>query len=284
MGGHSLLIRVCAKKKKAFFIISFSIRHVYRHASLLHWVHVLGRVRMRASFWDSILVYVLGDSMSCLFDFCERSKWPFFRVSGSLLYPLSHLFQTWLLSMLLCRLTITHFPIFLSSPIFILFLLFSSCLMFDLGSTSTLYSCLFDMSIPLSSLFVWGPLGPGLMTLSMHCISRIRGMGIISLGSLSLVSFHLFHPITLAYLISHVWRPPWGHYFSLCLIAHTWAILEFGWRLFHRAWWMRSYDMIYTGVYPFLLVMDFRRWYDLYWGIPHSSMTVSFGMTPNIGA
>ena len=90
-GGHSLLIRVCAKKKSAFFIISFSIGHVYRHANLLHWVHVLGRVRMRASFWDSILVYVLGDSMSCLFDFCERGKWPFFRVSGSLLsihYPI----------------------------------------------------------------------------------------------------------------------------------------------------------------------------------------------------
>ena len=54
MGDQSLLIRVCAKKKSAFFIISFSIGHVYRHANLLHWVHVLGRVRMRASFWDSI--------------------------------------------------------------------------------------------------------------------------------------------------------------------------------------------------------------------------------------
>ena len=40
---------------------------------------------------------------------------------------------------------------------------------------------------------------------------------------------------------------PWLH--ILCLTAHTWAILEIGWRLFLRAWWMRSYDMIYTRTY-----------------------------------
>ena len=152
----------------------------------------------------------------------------------------------WLLSMLWCRLTITHFSISLFSCIFVLFLhftlprliffLFSSCLMFDLGSTSTLYSCLFDMSIPLSSLFVWRPLGLGLMTFSTHCISCMRGMRIISLGFLSLVSLHFFHPITLAYVTSRVWRPPWGHYFTLCLTAHTWAILELGWWLFLGAW------------------------------------------------
>ena len=96
------------------------------------------------------------------------------------------------------------------------FFLFSSCLMFDLGSTSTLYSCLFDVPISLSSLFVWGPLGLGLMTFSMHCISCMRGMGIISLGYLSLVSFRFFHPITLAYVTSCVLRPPWGHDFTYC--------------------------------------------------------------------
>ena len=62
------------------------------------------------------------------------------------------------------------------------FFIFSSCLVFDLGSSSTLYSCLFDMSIPLSSLFVWRPPSPGLMTFPTHCISCIRGMGIIIIG------------------------------------------------------------------------------------------------------
>ena len=186
--------------------------------------------------------------MSRPFDFCERGEQHFFSISGSLLYPSSHLFWMWLLSMLWCRLTITHFPISLPSFIFVLslhfyhispdFFLFSSFLMFDLSSASTLYSYLFDMFIPLSSLLVWGPLGSGLMTFSMHCISCTRVMGIISLGSLSLVSFHFFHPITLAYVTSRVWRPPWVHYFILCLTAPTWAILELGRRLILGAWWM----------------------------------------------
>ena len=44
-------------KNGALFILLFSIGHVYGCASLLHWVHVLERVRMRASFLRSILVY-----------------------------------------------------------------------------------------------------------------------------------------------------------------------------------------------------------------------------------
>ena len=99
--------------------------------------------------------------------------------------------------------------------------LFSSCSIFDLGSTSTLYSCFFYVFVPLSSFFVWEPLGPWLMRFfSTHCISCMRGMGIISLGSLSLVSFHFFHHITLAYLTSCVLRAPWGHDFTHC----TWQL------------------------------------------------------------
>ena len=114
------------------------------------------------------------------------------------------------------------------------------------------------MFIPLSSLLVWGPLGPGLMTFSTHCISCMRGMGIISLGALSLVSFHFFHPITLAYVTSRVWRPPWGHYFTSCLAAHTWAILELGRRLFLRAWWMGSWDDDLHWAYPYYRWWIFR--------------------------
>ena len=56
-GDHSLLIRVFEKKNSALFILLFSIGHVYGRANLLHWVHVLEGVCMRASLWDSILVY-----------------------------------------------------------------------------------------------------------------------------------------------------------------------------------------------------------------------------------
>ena len=90
-------------------------------ASLLHWVYVLERVRIGASLWDYILVY-FGWEYELPIHFCERGERPFFSISGSLLYPSFHLFRMWLLSMLWCKLTITHFSISLLSSIFILFL------------------------------------------------------------------------------------------------------------------------------------------------------------------
>ena len=42
------------------------------------------------------------------------------------------------------------------------------------------------------------------------CISYMRAWVLI-IGYLSLVSFHFYHPITLAYVTSRVLRPPWGH-------------------------------------------------------------------------
>ena len=97
MGGHSLLIKLCAKKqqkqkKNALFILSFSIEHMYGCASLLHWVYVLERVHMGTSFWDSILVYILGESMSCPFDSCERNEWHFFKISRSSSYSSLNMF------------------------------------------------------------------------------------------------------------------------------------------------------------------------------------------------
>ena len=80
------------KKKNALFILSFSIEHMYGCASLLHWVYVLKRVHMGTSFWDSILVYILGESMSRPFYFCERDERHFFRISGSLPYLSLHPF------------------------------------------------------------------------------------------------------------------------------------------------------------------------------------------------
>ena len=149
------------------------------------------------------------------------------------------------------------------------FFLFSSCLMFDLGSTSTLYSCLFDMFIPLSSLFVWGSLGPRLMIFSTHCISCMRGMRIISLGLLSLVSFHWFHPKTLAYVTSRVLRTPWDHdltysawrltYGQYLRLVGDYFLEQDEWGIeamdYIRAypsyqWWILWDDVIYTGAYP----------------------------------
>ena len=151
------------EKKSALFIIPFSIEHMYGCASLLHWVYVLERVRMGAYLWDSILVYVLGESMSRPFDFCERSERLFFRIFGSLPYSSLHPFSCDLSHALMQ--VDHHSPFYLFAFFYLYFIpsfhftsfdsfLFSSFLMFDLGSISTLYSCLFDVSIPLSPLFV----------------------------------------------------------------------------------------------------------------------------------
>ena len=83
-------------------------------------------------------------------------------------------------------------------------------------------------------------------------------------------ALHLMHEGYEDYII-RIFKPsflsfPSPYYLSLCyvpclkttlrswlrtlyLTTHTWATLEIGRRSFLRAWWMRSYDMIYTGAY-----------------------------------
>ena len=103
---------------------------------------------------------------------------------------------------------------------------------------------------------------------STHCISCMKGMRIISLRFFSLVSFHFFHLISLAYVTSRVLRPPWNHDFTHC----TWQLthgqysrlvgdyfLEHdGWgvgvTIYTRAypsyqWWIFKGDVIYSKVY-----------------------------------
>ena len=201
-------------------------------------------------FWDSILVYILGESMSRPLDFCERGEQPILRISGSLPYSSLHPSLCDLSSCFVVGwplLTFLSFCFFLSlfyysiSLYLIWFLYFLILLDVWLGFNIYTLFLLIRYVIHLLSFSMWESLGPRLMMFSMHCVSCMRGMRIISLGSLSLVSFYFFHPITSTYVTSRVLRPPWGHDFTLCLTTHTWAILEIGWRLFLGAWWMGSW-------------------------------------------
>ena len=190
---------------------------MYGCASLLHWVYVLESVRMGASFWDSILVYILGESISHPFDFCEKDEWPFFKISGSLPYLSFHTFLCdlspcfdvgWpsLVFLSFCLLL----SLFYSSISLYLIWFFYFLILFDvwLGfSIHTLFLLIWYV-IHLLSFSMWKSLGPQLMMFSTHCVSCMKGIGIISLGSLILVSFHFFHPITSAYVTSCVLRPP----------------------------------------------------------------------------
>ena len=144
------------------------------------------------------------------------------------------------LTFLSLRLLLSYFiPPFHSTSSYLI--LFLSCLMFDMSSASALHACLFDVTIHLSSLFVWGPLSPGLVTFSTHCISCTRGMGdyIIGIFEPSFLSFLSPYYLGLRYVLClKTTLRPLLH--ALCLTAHTWAILEISRRLFLGAWWMRG--------------------------------------------
>ena len=215
--------------------------------------------------------------MSHPFEICERGEWLFFSTFEYLLYPSFYLFRMWLLSMLWCELTISHFSISLSSFIFVLFLhftlphLFFSFLLLDVWfgfNVHTLFlliRCVHSFIIT----FCVGILRSATHEVfSTHCISCMKGMRIISLRFFSLVSFHFFHLISLAYVTSRILRPPWNHDFTHC----TWQLthgqysrlvgdyfLEHdGWgvgvTIYTRAypsyqWWIFRGDVIYSRVY-----------------------------------
>ena len=135
----------------------------------------------------------------------------------------------WLIYILWCRLTITHFLSFFL--LLSLFYSFISLYLIWFLSFITLHDVWLGFNIHTLFLFIQyvhsfiitfciGILRSATYGFSTHCISCMRAMKIISLGSLSLVSFRLFHPIALAYVMSHVLRPPWDHDFTHC----TWQL------------------------------------------------------------
>ena len=121
---------------------------------------------------------------------------------------------------------------------------------------------------------------------ALHLIHE--GMGLI-IGYLSLVSLYFFHLISLAYVMSHVLRPPWGHEIRcyiwqplLRLVFGIWLIygrrpVHFSRRCFFDSWrWFSDgcrrllhlmddiwhclpshstmYQLSYWGIFPFHLV------------------------------
>ena len=84
---------------------------------------------------------------------------------------------------------------------------------------------------------------------ALHLMHEGCGDYIIGIIEPSFLSFISSYYLSLCYVLSlRTTLRPWLH--TLCLTTHTWAIIKIGWRLFLRAWWMRSYDMICTRAYP----------------------------------
>ena len=128
-------------------------------------------------------------------------------------------------------------------------------------------SSLIFLIVSLLILYLhWAPSGPWLMSFSIHVAFYTWGHGFFIIGYLSLVSFHFYYPITLAYVTSCVLRPPWGHGIRCRLrqpllghVFETWLIFGyhhtsssrrrlfdvrtrfscgFGWLGSHIWWWM----------------------------------------------
>ena len=82
-------------------------------------------------------------------------------------------------------------------------------------TNSLIFFLSFLSSSPIYSY--WTSLDPWFMRFSTHIAFYTWGYGFLSLGILSLVSFHFFHPITLAYISSHILRPPWVYDITHCV-------------------------------------------------------------------
>ena len=169
------------KKYSALFILSFFIGHVYGRAELLHWVHVLERVRMRASFWDSswCIFWVRVWVAHSIF-VIETSDLSFVSLDHCSIHHSIHFLCEFSPCFDVDRPVLTFLSFF--------FLLISLCYFFRLYYILSLH-----FFPHLAWCLIWGTyIGPWLMRFPMHCISHMRGMCIISLGSLGLFSLHFF--------------------------------------------------------------------------------------------
>ena len=199
----------------------------------------------------------------------------------------------WLLSMLWYRLTITHFlsfclllSLFYSSiPLYLIWFLFFLILLdvwlrFNIHTLFLLIRCVHSFIIT----FCVGTHRSGSHDVfyALHFMHGGYGNYIIRIFEPSFLSFRLPYYLRLCYVpYFKTTLRPWLH--TLCLTAHTWSILEIGWRLFLGTRRMGNWGDGFTLGHTLFISDGFQRWYDLYWGIPHSLMTVSYGMTLHWG-
>ena len=160
--------------------------------------------------------------------FWEWDEWPSPRDSGSLSCPSLRLLLMWLPSMSNLSWSLLLFVLLASSSFSFLLLIrhphLTSCFFFPYHTLllpvwhstyivltyPAIRSFFFITSLSMSRS-CWAHSGPWLTSFSIHVAFHIWGHGFLIIGYLSLVSFHFYYPITLAYVTSRVLRPPWGH-------------------------------------------------------------------------
>ena len=136
--------------------------------------------------------------------------------------------------------------------------------------THLIISLIFFTASLLLSYSHWASLGPWLMIFYTCCISYIKAWVLI-IGYLSLVSFHFYCLITLAYVTSRVLRPPWGHGIRCRLwqpllgqVFEIWLIF----RYHHTSSSRRRLFDVWTRFSCGFGLLGSHIWWRMIWGCP----------------
>ena len=178
--------------------------------------------------WE--FVCELSETLHSLYSLCrifwEWDEWPSIRNSRSLSFPSLCYLLMWLYFMFDLSGSSLFFMFFVSPSSSFLLVIHHLCLTpwYFLTATYSRFATLFVsfLHISLSVRFAsfvsslilyshWAPSGPWLTSFSTHIAFYTWGHEFFIIGYLGLVSLHFYHPITLAYITSYVFRPPWGH-------------------------------------------------------------------------
>ena len=146
-------------------------------------------------------------------------------------------------------------------------------------------SLIYFICLLIDTMFTLGTIGS--MAHGIYytcCISYMRAWVLI-IGYLSLVSLRFYHPITLAYIMSRVLRPPWGHGIGYRLLQLLCGQVFEIWLTFRYLSCIFFWETLLRCLDPFRPCLDYQDhvfddgWFDVtcfswfvahqmpYWGI-----------------
>ena len=206
---------------------------MYVHSILHHWVCILiyeGHFIEYGCYWE--FVCELSEILFFLYSLYhislwEWDEWPSPRDSGSLSFPSLYSLLMWLHSIFDLRWSSLFFVyssfryhprhclwfiLFTSPPLFFSYIDLFLVQFFPCIILAYLIISLICFIISLLILYLhWASSGPWLTNFSIHVAFYTWGHEFFIIGYLGLVSCHFYYLISLAYVMSRVLRPPWGH-------------------------------------------------------------------------
>ena len=200
------------------------------YSILCHWVCILmfkGHLVECVGWWE--FVCELSETLNSMYSFCrifwEWDEWPSLKSSRSLSLPSLRSLLMWLHSMFDMSWSLLLFVLF-ASPSFSFLLLIhhlrltpcsflcwhiSILVPFLHHHCKSHYQFDFLHCLVIVIIFTLGTLGSMAHDIFYTCYISYMRAWVLIIGYLGLFSLHFYHPITPAYVTSHVLKPPWGH-------------------------------------------------------------------------